>query len=233
MDAALPIALVGVVLAIAIAIGVLVWRAEQARRRALASWAGAHGWSYVGSDSSWVDRLAGPPFGKGQRRRAENVLSGTHAGLAAAAFDYAFTTYTTDSQGRPHSQDHRFAVVAMRLPVPLGWVEVTGEGLAARLVKTVGGQDVELESAEFNRRFRVRAHDAKLASDVLPPRTMEQLLSAAPTDWRLQDGYAVAWSDVRLNLVELTDKLSVLGLVVAGVPRFVWRQHGYDPVSPA
>ena len=126
------------------------------------------------------------------------------AGLAAAAFDYAFTTYTTDSQGRPHSQDHRFAVVAMRLPMPLGWVEVTGEGLAA-----------------------------KLASDVLPPRTMEQLLSAAPTDWRRQDGCAVAWSDVRLNLVELTDKLSVLGLVVAGVPRFVWRQHGYDPVSPA
>ncbi len=94
-------------------------------------------------------------------------------------------------------------VVAMRLPVPLGWVEVTGEGLAAKLVKTVGGQDVELESAEFNRRFRVRAHDAKLASDV------------------------------RLNLVELTDKLSVLGLVVAGVPRFVWRRHGYDPVSSA
>ena len=152
MDVALPIALVGVVLAIAIAIGVLAWRAEQTRRRALASWARAHGWSYVGSDPSWVDRLAGPPFGKGRRRRAENVLSGTHA---------------------------------------------------------------------------------KLASDVLPPRIMEQLLAAAPTDWRLQDGYAVAWSDVRLNLVELTDKLSVLGLVVAGVPRFVWRRHGYDPVSSA
>ena len=61
MDAALPIALVGVVLALAIAIGVLARRAEQARRRPPATWAGAHGWSYVGSDPSWSTGWPGHP----------------------------------------------------------------------------------------------------------------------------------------------------------------------------
>ena len=222
--AAVAFALVGLV-------GWLSWRAERERSAALAAWASSVGASYASQDPSYVERWQGDPFGEGHRRQATNVVTGVRDGRPFCAFDYCYTTYSTNSEGERTSQDHRWVVCGLALPARLGWVEVTPEGLGAKVLKAFGGQDVELESAAFNDRYRVRAHDAKLASDVLTPRTMEALLAGPTVAWRLEEGWALSWEqDARLSPAEAEARLRVLAAVVDRVPRFVWRAHGYDPV---
>ena len=164
------------------------------------------------------------------------MLRGKEAGRDFVAFDYSYETHTNSSKGRS-TTTHRFAVCVVPLPVPLGVVEVRPEGLVSRAADAMGvSSDLELESEDFNRRYRVRARNAKLASDVLPPRTMEYLV-AQPRDmvpaFRLSGAHLVTWRSGRLDPAEVVTTCAVVDRVLDGIPSFVWRDAGlpggYDP----
>lgn len=63
----------------------------------------------------------------------------------------------------------------------------------------VGGADIQLESDEFNRWFRVIAADRRIAFDVLHPRVMQLLLDALPVHWRLDGDAIVSWEQGGLD----------------------------------
>jgi hypothetical protein len=200
---------------------------ERKRRERLMRFALLRGWQYVGEDPSLASRWPGAPFGKGDRRRARNVLSGLESGRAFTAFDYSYETHSTDSKGRRTTTTHRFGVCAVPLPAPLATVEVLPEDVFTRMVSAVGlASDIDLESEDFNRAFRVRATDPKLASDVLTPRTMQYLLSVRPEAWRLQGDHILSWHDGRLDPAELVRTCAVLDRVIDGIPTFVWKDAG-------
>ena len=164
------------------------------------------------------------------------MLRGKEAGRDFVAFDYSYETHTNSSKGRS-TTTHRFAVCVVPVPVPLGVVEVRPEGLVSRAADAMGvSSDLELESEDFNRRYRVRARNAKLASDVLPPRTMEYLV-AQPRDqvpaFRLSGAHLVTWRSGRLDPAEVVTTCAVVDRVLDGIPSFVWRDAGlpggYDP----
>jgi hypothetical protein len=111
------------------------------------------------------------------------------------------------------------------LKAPLPGLELSPESLITRLGNAIGFDDVELESEDFNRRYRVHAQDPKFAYDVLNPRTMQALLARPALHMRLQGADAVSWSSGRLDPAELLAHLSTLQLVVAGIPSFVWSDH--------
>jgi hypothetical protein len=185
------------------------------------------GWRYAGEDPTLTSRWAGAPFGKGERRRARNVLSGQESGRPFTAFDYSYETHSTDSKGRRTTTTHRFAVCAVPLPAALGSVEVVPEDVLTRVASAVGlASDIELESEAFNRAFKVRAAAPKLASDVLTPRTMQYLLSVRPGAWRLQGDHILSWHDGRLDPAELVRTCAVLDRVIDGIPTFVWKDAG-------
>jgi hypothetical protein len=209
---------------------------ERKRREHLLLFATRRGWRYVGEDRSLAQRFDGTPFGRGDRRRARNVLTGTETGRPFTAFDYSYETHRTDSKGHRSTQTHRFAVCAVPLPAPVGMLEVAPEGVLSRAAGAVGlVQDIDLESEGFNRRFSVRAADRKLASDVLTPRTMQYLESVRPAAWRLQGAHIVSWRSGRLDPAEVVRTCAVLCRVVDGIPSFVWKDAGtrlaggYDP----
>jgi len=231
-----PAVLVVLGLAVVVTVAVLGWRMEQKRRERVLAFALGRAWLYEAEDPSLVDAFPGEPFGEGDSRRARTVLRGREAGREFVAFDYSYETHTNTSKGRS-TTTHRFAVCAVPLPVPLGVVEVRPEGLVSRAADAIGvSSDLELESEDFNRRFRVGARNAKLASDVLPPRTMEYLV-AQPREvvpaFRLSGGHLVAWRTGRLEPMEVVTTCAVLDRVLDGVPSFVWRDagqtDGYDP----
>ena len=121
----------------------------------------------------------------------------------------------------------------------LGVVSVLPENLLTRAAGAAGmASDIDLESEAFNRRFRVRARNGKLASDVLPPRTMDYLVGL-PDDtvpsFRLQAGHLIAWRNGRLEPADVVRTCAVLDRVIDGIPSFVWRDAGlsggYDPAS--
>lgn len=203
---------------------------ERKRRERLMAYALGRGWTYAGENPALVDRWPGDPFGEGDRRRARNVLTGQESGRPFTAFDYSYVTHSTDSKGKRSSTTHRFAVCVVPMPAYLGTVEVRPEDLFTRAAGAVGlVHDIDLESEDFNRRFRVRARDPKLASDILSPRTMQYLLSVQPEAFRTCGTDLVSWHDGRLDPAEVVRTCAVLDRVIDGVPSFVWRDAGADP----
>ena len=220
--------------ALVIVVAVLAYRREQARHAALQAWAVAGGWQLVDGNDRWVEVFGGTPFGVGSARRAEDVCTRSRDGQTEVAFTYRYATYRTvpgvnGAPPRREREEHSYRVVAIALPVPIGPVQVVVAGFGERVVTALGGQDVEIEHAEFNRRHRVTAADAKLATDLLSPRVVEQLLAYSDVRLRLHDGWALAWDQGQLSGPSVDARLAMLRAVVDGVPRFVWLDHGHDP----
>jgi len=229
-----PILLLVAFVALVVAAMVGVFVLERKRRERLMQFALMRGWQYAGEDPGLVDLFTGDPFGAGEDREARNVLTGQESGRPFTAFDYSYETRSTDSKGHTTTTTHRFGICAVPLPAPLGTVEVVPENVLTRMAGAVGVlSDIDLESEGFNRRFRVRAGDRKLACDVLTPCTMEYLLSVAPEAWRMEGGHVVSWHPGRLDAAEVVCTCAVLDRVLDGIPSFVWRDaglaSGYDP----
>ena len=228
-----------VVLAIAAVVAVAgfsLWR-SQVRQKAFAAWAQAAGWTYRASDPSLVDRWSGQPFDQGGRsRRATEVLSGTVTGATGRHEVTSFTySYTKDSgsaaNGSRSSTTYRHHVMVTPLPVPLPTLELTHDGLGARMAKLVGGQDIEFESEDFNRAWRVQSHQLKFAHDVVRPLLMERLMraDARSVSFRIEGDTLLVWDEGRSDLDRIGPYGFMMVAVVESIPRFVWQDHGYDP----
>jgi hypothetical protein len=212
--------------------GVLVsgWWFHRKRAAAVRAWAAAVGWRVVGTDASLVHRWRGRPFGIGSSRRVSELVVGTFAGRHAATFRYE---YTTGSGKNRSTVTHH--VVALALPAFLPTVELTPDGLGAKLAKAFGGQDIVFESDAFNRAWRVTASDARYAHAVLHPRLMERLLraDAQGLSLRIEGADVLCWTLGAPRLDDVARRLHVLTAVVEHVPRFVWLDHGHDPEAPS
>jgi hypothetical protein len=121
-------------------------------------------------------------------------------------------------------------VEMVRIERALPRVEIVPEGLAGRV--TVGGDDIlDLESAEFNERFRIMADDARYAHAILTPLMMERLLE---DDVRglaiaIDRDRVIAWrSASRFSARRIEKRLGVLADVAALIPSYVLAAYGTE-----
>ncbi len=207
----------------------LGWWLNRQRVAAARRWAAAIGWTWVGSDPSLAHRWRGQPFGTGESRRVSEVMTGPFGPYQALLFVYRYTTGSGKSR-----TTHTYTVLSLALPAFLPTLELTPENLGTRLVRAFGAQDLEFESDDFNTRWRVEARDPKFAHDVLHPRVLERLVraDAAGMSLRVEGTDILCWTVGTPDLDRLAGRLGVLRSIVDAVPRFVWLDHGYDPVSP-
>jgi hypothetical protein len=217
---------------LALVIGGLVayyqWQREQKRRSLLVEWAAANNWTFLARDDQWCSRWQGTPFNDGDHRRACNVLTGQWKGKPFATFDYTFQTHSSNGKGGQTTTTHHYAVSAVQLPTYLPRLQVTPENMLTRLGNAVGLTDIELESEDFNRAFRVHANDPKFASDVLTPRTMQLLLGRPHFSWRIEGADILCWEQGEQEPAEVTARVATMLDVVAGIPSFVWHDNGLD-----
>jgi hypothetical protein len=233
VNSLLPV-IFGLFVVVVVAIAYFSYQANQKRMKALQQFCLDRGWTYVASAPELTGRWQGAPFNEGDDRKAKNALAGTWRGRPFNAFDYSYDTETTDSKGNTSRTTHRFGVVALGLPAYLPNLQVTSEGMMRRFAAAVGlGEDIQLESEDFNRAFTVSSKDPKFASDVLNPRTMEMLLAVPHLAWRIEGTDILSWGSGRFGPVDVLQRLDHLNKVVAGVPSFVWHDHGYDPEQTA
>lgn len=196
-----------------------------------------HGWQLEAHRRDLTLRWQGAPFGVGDRRRADMVLTGSYRGREVTAFDYSFRTRSASGQGEASTVTHRFAVCTTAVPVALAQVEVLPTNALARLAYALGAPRVQLESEDFNRRFAVRSPDPATAVAVLHPRTMELLLGRIGTravgdvSWRITGTDIVCWASGRAEPEQVLARLDLLADVVSGVPSFLWRDaiNGVEP----
>ncbi len=205
------------------------WLQAKKRRELFASFAASQGWTWRAREDSWSNRFDGTPFDEGDHKQARNILQGSFRNRPIVAFDYSYQTHSTDSKGNRQTQTHRFAVCALSVDAYLPRLELVPESVLGRFGTALGMQDIELESEDFNRRYRVRAGNQKFAFDVLPPRTMEALMRRSALHLRLSGTDAVCWEPGRHSPSELLARLDALATLVEGIPEFVWKDLKGSP----
>ncbi|MFC9995409.1 hypothetical protein [Nocardia sp. NPDC127526] len=182
-------------------------------------WAQRNGLHYTPDDRSIEALSARPPFGTGSHRIGHDVFRGDHRGRALVFGEYRYTTNHDDS-----TTVHVWQFVALALPAPRPWLSVsraTGGGLFSRRRK-----GLQLESQEFNDRFRIDTGSERFAYDVLNPRTMEWLLAdirANTVGFRFEGQWAITVREGVLRPEEVKFYADFLHDVIGLVPDFVWR----------
>jgi hypothetical protein len=211
-------------LALAVAaIGAVVYSylAAKKRRDQMLAFAESRGWTFASEMPLLVDRFTGPPFGLGFGRRAYNVLFGNHDGRDLVSFDYEYKIQSTNGQ-QTTTTVHRFSVLGLSMGVFMPPLSVDPENFLDRFVGRLGGNDIDLESEEFNRAFAVSCPDRKFASDVLHPRMMEFLLQHRRLGWRFEQDSMLVIAQGRRNLEQIDATLTVMDGITDLVPEFVW-----------
>jgi hypothetical protein len=208
------LALAGVVL-------VFSYLAAKKRREAMQAFAAARGWRYEAEQPELVDRWSGPPFGMGSGRQAYNVLYGTHDGRDLVSFDYTYKTETSDGKTTT-THTHTFSVLALRMGVSMPALSVAPENIFGRFVDRLTGNDIDLESEDFNRAFRVTCPDRKFASDVLHPQMMEYLLQHRDLGWRFDQDSMLMVADGQRTTEQIDATLEVMDAITDKIPEFVW-----------
>ncbi|MGQ0553015.1 MAG: hypothetical protein ACT4PU_07330 [Planctomycetota bacterium] len=233
-----------------VAIGVLVvgllvlsYRATQQRRQALQAWATSLGLSYTKErDESLEARF--PEFAclrQGARRYGYNLcegqlgsvqLSGPGQIVGASrlsdagklcAFDYHYETYSHGKHGRT-THHHHFSALILETKLPLRSLMLRPEHFGDRLAEFFGVDDIDFESAEFSKRFHVKAPDRSWAFDVLHQETMEFLLASPEFSLELHPHRAMAYRGKTFRVEEFAAALAVLNGVLGRLPPSVLQE---------
>ena len=178
MEGALPILLfVGFFVLIIIA-GIYGAKKAKERREALMAMAQRLGLRYrrerdrgLASELRLLNRLR-----LGSNRYCENVVSGDYEGAHIMAFDYHYETHSTDSKGNRQTHHHWQGVMTLRLERFFPELTIAEEGFFSKIGQALGFPDIDFESHEFSRKFKVKSKDKKFAYDFCNALMIEYLL---------------------------------------------------------
>lgn len=209
----------------------LVWQSfrAQAHREQFQRFATEHGWQYRPGGTSLTSRFTGYPFQTGVNRRQSDVLTGTYDGLTCSTFTHEFETKSDRDSSGVHEE---FQVTLAELDVRLPRLDLLPESMGNRLAQALGGVDVEMESHDFNSKWRVKCADRKYAMDVVDPRMMERLLQYDMLDYsiRIEGGAVMMWHSGRLGTEDLSRRLDAVVAIAHRIPEHVlrrFREAGY------
>ena len=215
--------LIAAVLLVVGLLAYLSYLAEKRRREALAAFAARRGWSYRRDAPELVDRFDGAPFGRGFGRSARNAISGTHLDRPFTTFDYRYK----ERQGTGEDSQvvtRRFCLTVVELGVWTPGLVVDPENFLKRFAGRVFNSDIELESEDFNRAFRVNSPDRRFASAVLHPRMMEHLLTLRELGWRLEGDAMILVEDGAYDPTGIDARLAVMDSILDLIPEFLWQE---------
>jgi hypothetical protein len=225
-------AVVVVVVAVVVG-GYLISRyITQKRRDALTAVANSLGFRYSPDDP--FDTLALPfaLFGRGDGQGVENVLWGIAGNLTVRLCDFWYYDESTDSNGSRHRSYHRFSCATTSIDAYVPGITVGRENVLTRLGSALGFDDIEFESEEFNRAFRVKSGQRKFAYDMIDARMMAFLLDASSgCTFELVGSDLLCASD-RLRPADLPSLVRVLQDFHAHVPNVVWSLYPARGSSP-
>jgi hypothetical protein len=214
----------GIVLFIVIAIFGAMQAAK--RRQALLAWAQSKGLSYTREkDRDMRRRFAEfKCLDRGSNRYAYNVMTGEWSSRRITAFDYHYETHSTDPKGRRQTHHHRFSAVVLESDLPLKSLFIRPEGFFDKITEFFGADDIDFESAEFSRKFYVKAKDRRWAYDVIHARTMQFLLDMPTFTIQFDRGQVIAFRGSRFKVADFETAVNVIGGVLDRLPDYLVKQ---------
>lgn len=195
------------------------------RREELFEWANLHGLRFDSAEYSNLDN-DWPAFGclqSGDNRYAYNISAGDWQGRPLMAFDYHFETHSTDSKGHRHTSSHRFSGAIVESAVPLKPLLIRPEGFFDKIGEFFGHEDIDFESAEFSRKFFVKAEDRKWAYDILHARAIEFLLGRPQYCIQFEPRGAIVWKSALWSAAEFQAAIETVQGLLDGMPEYLVR----------
>ena len=230
----MPVLIIVGVIVVIIVFAYLGHLAAKKRREALAALAASSGLTYSSGDPlDLPDRLGHiAKFSRGHDRDAKNVLHGTYCECEVVAFDFKYTTTetSTNSRGRRTTRevDHWFSACVHPLELSFPNLTIRPEGFFDKIGDFIGFDDIDFESDEFSRKFRVTSDNRKFAYDVCHPRMMEWLLARRGWHIELVGGCFVLTDDGTWKPGKFKRALDLTVGFFEHVPDFVrreWRER--------
>ncbi len=159
---------------------------------------------------------------QGSNRYATNVLSGTYQQNEILAFDYHYETHSTDSKGRPQTQDYWFSFFILTLPASFPDLTIRRENFFTKVAEVFGYQDIKFESAEFSKAFNVRSPDKKFAYDVCNAKMMEYLLANRDLSVEIENEVIALAFSTRLSVEQIEFNLQRLIEIRSRLPQYLF-----------
>lgn len=218
-ESAVGLVVLGVLLALVVAVAVLGVVARRARQETQDALLRDLGWEPAPPDESLLDRWEGAPFDVQDRGRVEDLRRGAVAGRPLVTFRYAWRSAATMAgRGRPTMVECQ--VVALDVPGEVPTVEVVPVGYRQPSVQRVVGREVVFDDPAFASTWTVRAPDELAAHALLTAPVRSVLLEPAYAGARLRfEGSALlSWTDGPVPVEDVRD----LALLLVGVLDQVW-----------
>ena len=196
------------------------------RRSELAEFAGRIGWTFAERSLTVASGLTSYPFGTGFDREDVDVVCGVFEGRQCAHFTRRFAERrpgTSASENVVATREFRVSSVELGAEYPT--IDILPEDVVERAAKLVGGMDVDFESAEFNRRWRVKGGDPRYVHDMITPRVMDRLVrdDTRGMALRIENRHLLTWRAGRLAPENLAATFAVLTSIAAVLPPHVER----------
>jgi len=227
-----PIFIFLLFLGVIIALGVYSYLQTEKRREALLALAERRGWSFNSEhDDGMESRYASfSCLQSGSGRYAYNILEGPVREGRICGFDYHYETQSTDSQGHSTTDHHYFSAVVIDTGLALKPLLIRPETFFDKIGELFGFDDIDFESAEFSRRFCVKAEDRRFAFDVISQSTMEFLLAAPEFAIQFAGCSVMAHRSALFEPAEFEQALDVLAGIIDRLPEYLLRElKGVDP----
>ncbi len=158
---------------LAVVYNLIVGRQAQIRRDQWRRFAASLGLRYSQDDPFSITATRSLPlFQVGSNRRVYNVASGAYRNREIICFDYQYTV-GSGNDSRVYGFTCLLVKAVFAWPELVVHAHASGDWLQRPLF---GGDEVKLESNEFNQQFLVRCPDRKFAYDVLHEKAMQFLL---------------------------------------------------------
>ena len=206
------------------------WYAKKKRREELAQTAASLGLTYERQDPYNLTAMPFELMNRGDGQGSENVLEGTWQDVALKEFDYWYYTESTDGKGHTSRTYHYFSCALSELQIDGAALTIAHENFLSRIGDHLGFQDIQFESEDFNRAYRVKCKDQKFATDLVDARMMQWLLQQKGFGFELTGPYLLTYC----GRVKPTALIPLLGTMKAfrdHIPRVVYDLHGTTPPS--
>jgi hypothetical protein len=215
-----------VLVVIVVAIVIYQFLASGKRRQELANWALSKNLSFLsGKDYDFDSRYPGfDCIQKGHSRYASNIMNGDFAGRQFLGCDYHYTVGSGKS-----SHDYNISLVIIKSPIVLQKLLIRPENFSDKLAELVGFSDINFESAEFSKKFYVKAPDKKWAYDIIHPQMMEFLLASQQFSIQFDLLSVIAYRDTRFAASEFEDAANLVNGIFDRIPDYVAQNRQIHP----
>ena len=216
-------------LIIALIIGGIIYSfyAAAQRRKELAAWAQSKGLRFDQSKNHGFE--ARYPLFKclhqGHRQYAFNITTGSLLDRNFIGFDYHYETYSRDKDGHRKTHHHYFSAAVLGTDIPLKPLFIRPEGFFDKVTEFFGFDDIDFESAEFSKRFYVKAEDKRWAYDVLHARAMQYLLDAPRFTLQFAPDCVIIYRNSTFKIEDFESAAEVVDGLLDQLPDYLIKQQ--------